>query len=103
MQHVLIRLVKEWKKHLDNNEVVRGVLMDLPKVFDCIPHDLLIANLFAYGSDRTALQYIYSYLKKRQCVRINNIFCGFEEIISGVPKGSILGPKTLFIMISFMT
>ena len=77
--------------------------MDLPKVFDCIPRDLLIANLPAYGFDKAALQYIYSYLKKRQCMRINNMFCGFEEIISGVPKGSILGPKTLFIMISFMT
>ena len=24
-QHVLVRLVEEWKKHLDNNEVVGGV------------------------------------------------------------------------------
>ena len=43
-QHVLIRLVEEWKKHLDNNEVVGGVLMDISKAFDCIPHDLLIAK-----------------------------------------------------------
>ena len=92
-QHVLIRLVEEWKKHLDNNEVVGGVLMDLSKVSDCIPHDLLIAKLSAYGVDKIALKYIYSYLKKRQqCVRINNIYSGFEEIISGVPQGSIVGP-----------
>ena len=43
-QHVLIRLVEEWKKHLDNDEVVVGVLMDLSKAFDCISNDLLIAN-----------------------------------------------------------
>ena len=43
-QHVLIRLVEEWKKHLDNNEVVGGVLMDISKAFDCIPLDLLIAK-----------------------------------------------------------
>ena len=92
-QHVLIRLVEEWKKHLDNNEVVGGVLMDLSKAFDCIPHDLLIAKLSAYGVDKIALKYIYSYLKKRQqCVRINNIYSSFEEIISGVPQGSIVGP-----------
>ena len=91
-QHVLIRLVEEWKKHLDNNEVVGGVLIDLSKAFDCIPHDLLIAKLSAYGFDKTALKYIYSYLKKRQqCVRINNIYNGFEEIISGVPQSSIVG------------
>ena len=92
-QHVLIRLVEEWKKHLDNNEVVGGVLMDLSKAFDCIPHDLLIAKLSAYGVDKIALKYIYSYLKKRQqCVRINNIYRGIEEIISGVPQGTIVGP-----------
>ena len=67
--------------------------MYLSKAFDCIPHDLLIAKLSAYGFDKTALKYIYSYLKKRQqCVRINNVYSGFEEIISGVLQGSIAGP-----------
>ena len=27
-----------------------------------------------------------------QCVRIDNIYSGFKEIISGVPQGSIVGP-----------
>ena len=40
-QHVLIRLLEEWKKCLDNNYVVGGVLTDLSKAFDCVPHDLL--------------------------------------------------------------
>ena len=61
------------------------------QAFDCIPQDLLNAKLSGYGFDKTALKYIY--LKKRQrCVRINNIYSGFEEIISGVPQGSIVGP-----------
>ena len=65
-QHVLITLVEEWKKHLDNNEIVGGILIDLSKTFDSIPHDLLIAKLIAYGFGKTALKYMYSYLKKRQ-------------------------------------
>ena len=94
---MLIRLVEEWKKYLDNNEDVgeewEGVLMDLSNAFDCIIHDLLIAKLSASGFDKTTLKYIYSYLKKRkQCARENNIHSGFEEIISGVPQGSIVGP-----------
>ena len=91
---MLIRLAEEWKKLLDNNEVVWGVLMDISKASDCIPHDLLTAKFSAYGFDETALKYIYSYLKKRQQgVRINNIYSGFEKIISGVPQGSIVGPN----------
>ena len=67
--------------------------MDLSKAFDCIPHDLLIAKLNAYGSDESALCLIYSYLKNRfQFVRINSAYSVYLLILSGVPQGSILGP-----------
>ena len=65
-QHVLIRLIEEWKNNLDKNYVVGAVLMDLSKAFDCIPHDLIIAKLAAYGFDIKSLEYILSYLTNRQ-------------------------------------
>ena len=37
--------------------------MDLSKVFDCNPHDLIIAKLAVYGIEREALRLIYSSLK----------------------------------------
>ena len=42
--HVLIRLVENWKKELDNKNYAGAILMDLFKAFDCIPHELLIAK-----------------------------------------------------------
>ena len=40
--------------------------------------------------------YIYSYLlNRKQCVCINNLPSRFQNVISGVPQGSIVGP-TLF-------
>ena len=42
-QHVLIRLLKEWRESLDKNYIVGGVLVDVSKAFHCIPSDLLIA------------------------------------------------------------
>ena len=54
-QHVLLRLIEEWKTNLDNNFAVGAVLMDLSKAFDCIPHDLLIAKLAAYGFEKKTL------------------------------------------------
>ena len=73
--------------------VVGGVLMDLSKAFDCIPHNLLIAKLLAYKIDDKIVQIFFSYLQNRkQCVKINNINSEFLNIISGVPQGSIAGP-----------
>ena len=67
--------------------------MDLSKAFDCISLDLIIAKLAAYGLDDTALKLVFSYLNNRQqCVGINNTYSNFEDIISGVPQGSIVGP-----------
>ena len=67
--------------------------MDLSKAFDCISHDLIIAKLAAYGLDDTASKLIFSYLKnQKQCVRINNTYSNFENIITGVPQGLIVVP-----------
>ena len=47
--HVLIRLIENWRHALDNNLFTSAVLIDLSKAFDCIPHDFLIAELHAYN------------------------------------------------------
>ena len=99
-KHV-IRLLGEWRKKLDDNFVVGAVLTDLSKAFDCIPHDLLIAKFAACGLNEEALIYILSYLSNRnQCVRINDTYCEFGNIITGVPQGSVLGPLLFKISIN---
>ena len=88
--HVLIRLIENWKKALDEKFFVRAVLMDLSKAFDCIPHELLIAKLHAYGFSEKTVTFIYSYLKPRkQNVKIK---ISIAISLSGVPQWSILGP-----------
>ena len=47
--------------------------MDLSKPFNCIPHNLLIAKLHAYGLSMDAVTFIYSYMKRRkQGVKVND-------------------------------
>ena len=100
-QHVLMRMIEDWKKSLDNNKYVGAILMDLSKAFDCISHDLLIAKLRAYGFEMSSLRLIYSYLKgRRQCVKINGTTSKYMTIKAGVPQGSILGPILFNIFIN---
>ena len=92
-QHVMIRPLEEWREKLDKNYVVEGALMDLSKAFDCVPHDLLLAKLAAYGVNEIFLCYIYSYLlNRKQCVRINNVNSKFLNVILGTPQRSIFEP-----------
>ena len=75
--------------------------MDLPKAFDCIPHDLLLAKLHTYGLSMDAIAFIYSYMKRRkQGVKINDTESLFKILLSGVTQGSILGPILFNIFIN---
>ena len=86
-------MLEKWKNTLDKSKHAGAVFMDLSIAFDTINHDLLIAKLETYGFSINALLFMLSYLKKRsQRVRINSSFSTWEEVIAGVPQGSILGP-----------
>ena len=91
--HVLLRLIGNWKKSKDNKNFVDTVLMDLSKASDCIPHDLLAAKLHKYGLSEVAVTFVYSFFKSRtQGVKINDTGGVFQILLSRIPQGSILGP-----------
>ena len=91
--HVLMRLIENWNRALDENFQIVSVLMDLSKAFVCIPHDLLIAKVYAYGVSEETTTFFHSYLKRRgQRVRIDDILSSLQVLIPLVPQGSILGP-----------
>ena len=57
-QHALLRLIQSWLKELDESGFVGTILMDLSKAYDCLPHDLMVAKLGAYGISKECLQLI---------------------------------------------
>ena len=76
------------RKALADKKVVAIVLMDLSKAYDCLPHDLLIAKLAAYGFGQHSLLLIHSYLSNRkQRVKVGSEFSEWLGIKSGVPQG----------------
>ena len=77
------------EKIVDNGDVFEA-LWDLSKAFDCIPHDLIIAKLEAYGFHIDALKLIHDYLSNRkQRVKVNDAYSSWKDTFYGVPQGSI--------------
>ena len=94
-------MLERWKHCLDDSGVVMAVLMDLSKVYDCIPHDLLIAKLHAYGFNTNALYLLHSYFTNRkQKMKVNESFSEWINIIICIPQGSVLGPLLFNIFIN---
>ena len=75
---------------LDRHECAAAILMDLSKVFDCLPYMLLVAKLKAYVLSTGAVDLLDSYLSgRKQQVRLGSNTITLKNLFKGVPQGSI--------------
>ena len=92
-QTVLYQIIEDWNKALDDNKCIAAILMDLSKAFDCLPHNLLLLKLEAYGLTKNSLKLLQSCLENRkQCIKIGSYYSDWDQMCKGVPQGSILDP-----------
>ena len=92
-QYCLLKILEKWKSAVDKGKSFGALLTDLSTAFDCLSHHLLLVKLHAYRFSLSALNLIHSYLKNRkQRTKIDSTYSTWDEILFGVPQGSILGP-----------
>ena len=92
-QQCLLTLIEKWKGAVDKGKSFGALLTDLQKAFDCLQHELPIVKFHSYGFSLNALRLIHSYLSnRRQRTKTNESYSSWEEILFGVPEGSILEP-----------
>ena len=75
-----------------------AVFVDLSKAFDTISHSKLLTKLPSYGIDGKELTWFEDYLFDRSAkMSYNDVLSEAQQLKSGVPLGSILGPL-LFVL-----
>ena len=86
-------MTEKMNEDCDNNKLCAAVLTDLTKAFDCLKHDLLIANLHTFHFDCKSLRVMCAYLNNRFQVRkVSSYYSEKLNIIFGVHQGSIINP-----------
>ena len=100
-EELLLQITEKWKNAMDKGLIVGAIFLDSQKAFDSVSHDILGQKLQAVGISGDLYSWIVSCLRKRkQYTEINGKSSVEEEVLFGVPQGSLLGPKLYTILVS---
>lgn len=97
----LLKVIEEWSEILDEGGTLDVVYMDFMKAFDTVPHRRLLNKIKSYGISDLFSNWINCFLSDRhQTVIVNGTASRSQQVTSGIPQGSVLGPLLFVIYIN---
>lgn len=86
---------------LNDGKHVGAVMIDLQKAFDTLEKNIILEKLYKHGIRGKMLNILNNYLTNRKCcVKVENEYSEWKDVIYGVPQGSILGPLIFLVYLN---
>ena len=89
----LLEMYDGWLTASSRNQIAATIMLDLSAAFDVVDHKILLDKLKIYGLEKSAIEWVDSYLSgRKQVVLVDGHISDELTLEVGVPQGSILGP-----------
>lgn len=102
-QSAIIFLTDSIRRNMDAGQLTGAIFADFPKPFDSIDYKILLDNLQLFGICDGEHRWMSDYLTDRtQSVFVGGVLSWPQQVVSGVPQGSILGPLLFSLYVTDM-